>query len=542
MPRSSLAGFAALTCALLAGPAPARADAAACHVVDVDFTPAADLQIAVWLEDASGGFVDTLYVTQLTGTYGLGNRPGILQFNSSRRWPYGRREHALPVWAHRQGKTFPRVVFQNNDDTNLSHPFDQSSQEVFYSRPLLPDETSSASTSYTDKGTLSATQTSVYPPRADVEFHAGLDSPAVQTYKDLNPFDAVSQATPPGGARYQLTWPIPPNLTSGDFVVWVEVSKEADFNGTYNQTTYPPPTRADGSPLPWHEYGSAARGQPSVVYRLPITFSGSETISTASSYAGYGDPDGADGDVRAPDITITTDTPGSGGARLQLTVDGSDMYRVKVAARPEFDDVAPGGVVDGRADAIAASSATLAFTEPGDDGLTGPVKGYEVRYRATTEMTEANFPDGTPVATAIAPIAPGIAQTLTLNGLLPETDYWIGVRAYDECRNYGPVAIIPFTTTPRQSGYVDACFVATAAYGSLLANDVELLRRFRDQYLESHVLGELLVETYYSVGPAVAGVVEHSDPLRAMARDVLQPAVDWIRHLTATGRGPTPPR
>ncbi|MCE9572380.1 MAG: fibronectin type III domain-containing protein [Deltaproteobacteria bacterium] len=532
MPRSLLAGSAALTCALLAGSAaPVRADAAACHVIDVDFTPAADLQMAVWLEDASGHFVDTLFVTQLTGTYGLGNRPGILQFNSSKRWPYGRREHALPVWAHHQGKTFPRVIFQNNDDTNLSHPFDQSSAEIFYSRPLLPDETSSASSHYTDKGTLSPTLTSVYPPRADVEYHAGLDSAAVQTYKDLNPFDAVSQATPPGGARYELTWPIPPNLTSGDYVVWVEVSKEADFNGTYNQTTYPSPTKPDGSPLPWHEYGVPARGQPSVVYKVPITFSASEVIATTSSYAGYGDPEGADGNVRGPDVTITSDTPGSGAARLQLTVDGSDMYRVKVAARPEFDDIAPGAIADSRIDDLAASTATVAFNEPGDDGLIGPVKGYEVRYVATTEMTEATFADGMPVSTTIMPIAPGMAQQITLNGLLPETNYWVGVRAYDECRNYGPLAIVPFTTLARQSGYVDACFVATAAYGSFLANDVEMLRRFRDQYLQSHVLGELLVETYYSVGPAVAGVVEHSDPLRAMARDVLEPAVDWVRHL-----------
>jgi hypothetical protein len=529
--RSLLAGSTALVCALLGGAPAARADAAACHVVDVDFTPAANLQMVVWLEDASGKFIDTLYITQLTGTYGLGNRPGIRDFNSQKKWPYGRREYVLPIWAHRHGKTFPRVGFQNNDDTNLSHPFDESSPETFYFRPLLPDEQSAASSFYTDKGQLSATEKSLYPPRADVSYHQGLDDPAVATYKSLNPFDAVSQATPPGGARDQITWPIPPDLAPGNYVVWVEVSKEFDFNNTYNQTTYPPPTRADGSPLPWHEYGMPARGQPSVVYTVPIAFGTSESIATSSAYVGYGDPEGADGNVRPPDATIVTDTPGSGAARLQITVDGADQFRVRVSARPEFDNVAPGAIAAAHAEAIAASTATLAFTEPGDDGLVGPVKGYELRYRAATELTEANFAEATPVAQMVTPVAPGTPQTITLTGLLPETDYWVGIRAFDECRNYSPLVIVPFQTIARQSGYVDACFVATAAYGSPLANDVEFLRRFRDQYLESHVLGELLVETYYSVGPAVAGVVDHSDPLRAMARDVLDPVVGWVKHL-----------
>ena len=43
----------------------------------------------------------------------------------------------------------------------------------------------------------------------------------------------------------------------------------------------------------------------------------------------------------------------------------------------------------------------------------------------------------------------------------------------------GPIAIYQLTTADRQSGTVDACFVATAAYGSVMANDVELLLTFQ---------------------------------------------------------------
>ena len=114
---------------------------------------------------------------------------------------------------------------------------------------------------------------------------------------------------------------------------------------------------------------------------------------------------------------------------------------------------------------------------------------------------------------------------------MPETDYWIGVRAFDGCHNAGDLAITKVTTAARVSGSVDACFVATAAYGSLMANDVEMLRHFRDSMLRTNALGELGVETYYTFGPAVAGVVGESDLLRATARDVLAPIVARVRTL-----------
>ena len=58
-----------------------------------------------------------------------------------------------------------------------------------------------------------------------------------------------------------------------------------------------------------------------------------------------------------------------------------------------------------------------------------------------------------------------------------------------------------------------------------MANDVEMLRHFRDCVLQRTVLGELAVETYYTFGPAVAGVVGESELLRATARDALRPIV-----------------
>src|SRR5687768_12561596 len=99
--RSSAAGVLAVTIGLL-GALPPRA-AEACRVLELSFTPSDDLQMVVWIEDAAGNYVDTLFITRKTGTYGLGNRPGIMEFNSQFLWPYGRRLSVFPVWAARHG-------------------------------------------------------------------------------------------------------------------------------------------------------------------------------------------------------------------------------------------------------------------------------------------------------------------------------------------------------------------------------------------------------------------------------------------------------
>src|SRR5687767_7841507 len=84
----------------------------------LSFVPTDRAQIAVWVERADGTFVATLALTHATSTLGIGNRPGALQMNSGFRWPYGRREGVLPVWAHRRAEApgarkFKRVIFQN---------------------------------------------------------------------------------------------------------------------------------------------------------------------------------------------------------------------------------------------------------------------------------------------------------------------------------------------------------------------------------------------------------------------------------------------
>lgn len=56
------------------------------------------------------------------------------------------------------------------------------------------------------------------------------------------------------------------------------------------------------------------------------------------------------------------------------------------------------------------------------------------------------------------------------------------------------------TTQQRSSG---GCYVATAVYGSYDCPEVWTLRRFRDNYLQEHILGRLFIRFYYAVSPTI---------------------------------------
>lgn len=504
-----------------------------CTTLEVALQPAeaadsdnrSPVQIVMWIEDASGTYRDTAFITDAVGRHGIGNRPGRFDFNSGPRWPYGRRITTFPVWAHRHGIMFPEVVFQNDVDHQLSHPMAQSSPDSLFCRPMQRVEASwdtatCASIGYTDKGKFAGEdRSSRYPPRQGI-VRMAQDDAAVDMFDMVNPFDVVSQPTPPTGQLSRLSYALPEDLGPGEYTLWIEVAKEFDLNGTYNASTYPPPD------VPWEAYGLPYRGQPSVLYKMDFALDAElETTAHTVEYVGYGDPDGLDGNVRPPDSTITSNTPGSGSSRLALIAEGDTMYRAKLVARPELDVTAPGPASDLGVVALGSSTVTLGFVAPGDDGEVGTARRYEIRIRAGEPITDGNFAQSQLVGTVVVPAEAGTYQELRLERLLWETTYSVAIQAVDNCQNVSPLAVTTFTTNERALGEVDACVIATAAYGSTLANELEPLRRVRDELVRRTIFGELAVEAYYTFGPAVSGAIGESDVLRATTREALAPIV-----------------
>ena len=69
------------------------------------------------------------------------------------------------------------------------------------------------------------------------------------------------------------------------------------------------------------------------------------------------------------------------------------------------------------------------------------------------------------------------------------------------------------------------CFIATAAYGTPMVEEIQILREFRDEYLLTNPLGKALVNIYYRVSPPIAEFITEHPVLKPLVRVGLLPSV-----------------
>lgn len=73
------------------------------------------------------------------------------------------------------------------------------------------------------------------------------------------------------------------------------------------------------------------------------------------------------------------------------------------------------------------------------------------------------------------------------------------------------------------------CFIATAAFGTPFADELNVLRGWRDDTLASTIGGRAFVRFYYAVSPRISECIRKDRRARAFVRGALRPLVDWLR-------------
>jgi hypothetical protein len=267
------------------------------------------------------------------------------------------------------------------------------------------------------------------------------------------------------------------------------------------------------------------------------------------------EPDGSTGswDTAAPgyaealaDMHGMTDdhraAPGSGADRLFADNAGA---RFSVVIKPSTScegNGAPTSVSNMQLHTFpnelhAHEYAELQFDAASDDVS---VFRYEVRVSTEPMGDEASFMKGVPAQRASTeaealtiPVnaAPGDAIKVDIGGLSQDTHYFVGVRAVDACAMTSQVTVAEFTTPTRVFATVTPCFVATAAYGTPMAQEIATLRRFRDRHLANNAVGRAFVSAYYDIGPKLANIIREREDLRAASRALLTPVVALARML-----------
>jgi hypothetical protein len=79
------------------------------------------------------------------------------------------------------------------------------------------------------------------------------------------------------------------------------------------------------------------------------------------------------------------------------------------------------------------------------------------------------------------------------------------------------------------------CFIATAAYGTDTAKEIDILREFRDTVLLPDSLGAELVSLYYKISPPIANFISQHEVLRTAVRvgfiDPIVKILNWSHDL-----------
>lgn len=182
----------------------------------------------------------------------------------------------------------------------------------------------------------------------------------------------------------------------------------------------------------------------------------------------------------------------------------------------------PPTVITSAASSVTSSSATL-NGKVNPNGLSTEYyfeHGTSTSYGSTTTKKDAG--SGTSE----------VSVSETLSSLIASTAYYFRLVATSSA-GITQGSSQSFTTSSSgggggggdTGGGGGGCFIATACYGTPLAEEVKILSSFRDKYLLTNPQGQALVSLYYRLSPRIADFIRDKEFLKMIGRAILRPVI-----------------
>jgi len=373
----------------------------------------------------------------------------------------------------------------------LLDPFENARANCFFDNadsPIDGDATGGAGATFGDPAFVD-------PDRGD--FHLREGSACIDVGRGLDVIDstAADAGAYGGEAADRFPFPVPrPTLDEVQAeepgLAGIAVSWQANLSYRVTSSTSPGGYRVyykRGSPpaddVPSAYDGTGAAGGPS-----PIDV-GSATEYTLEGLAAEADP------PLAPRLTAADGRNESAILRWDAAA-GATGYRVHYGV---------GDVAENREEVGDVTSYAV----------TGLTNGETYRF-AVTALNQASYH----VAVSVV----DNTQARNESALSPPSSLAVGSPAESELSQVlsaTPVLIDAYPELPDE----DVCFIATAAFESKSATEVEVLRAFRDRFLSTHRAGRWAVARYYAMSPPAARFLNEHEALKPLVRAMLMPLV-----------------
>ncbi len=89
--------------------------------------------------------------------------------------------------------------------------------------------------------------------------------------------------------------------------------------------------------------------------------------------------------------------------------------------------------------------------------------------------------------------------------------------------------MISYATGAKSEDKNGRCAIATAAFGTPMAEEINTLRKFRDEKMVPNPIGKQLVYLYYDLSPPLADVIAQSNNMKAFVRLSLKPVIRALK-------------